>query len=206
MFVSAEAQNAQKPDLFKRWPNLRVIIDCTHFKIQKPFNFQMQSNTWSAYKASNDLKYCVGISTFTGLSFLSQGFEGSVSDKEIILRSGLLDKLKPNESVMCDRGFDIEPELNAINVDTIMPPFLGDRESFSAAEIEEAQRIAEARIFVEIMMKRIKDFRILRGQIPNRLLPVMDDMVLICAVLTQFDPPIITKGKEAALSDDEDCE
>jgi len=203
MFVSAAAQDAHAKDQdpFANFPNLRVIIDCAELKIQKPFNFRMQSNTWSAYKSDNTLKYLFGISRSTGLSFVSRGCEGSMSDKQVVMVSGFLDHLRPNDVVMCDRGFDIDSELNARGVHIAIPAFLGNRTHFTAAEMRKSQDIASKRIYVEMFIKKVKDFRILRGKIPNKLLPIMDDLVVVCSVLTQFDKPIIAAQNVIDMSD-----
>lgn len=193
MFVSAEVQNVNKFSIFQRWPNLRAIIDCAEFRIQKSSNFQMQSNTWSSYKSDNTIKYLFAMSCYTGASMVSRGFEGSMSDKEVVIESGFLDYLAPGDVVMCDRGFDIEAELNELGVDIVIPAFLGTRDALTAGETSKSAEVSSARIFVEILIKSVKDFRIFRGKIPNKLVPVMDDMVNICTVLSQFDKPVIRR-------------
>ena len=165
MFVGTAAQNVNKLPAFKRFRNLRVIIDCAEFKIQKSKNFQMQSNTWSTYKSDNTVKYLFGMSTYTGASFVSRGCEGSMSDKEVTEVSGFYDHLVPGDKVMCDRGFDIEPELNQRGVGIIRPAFLGKRDALTALEIRESQDVSSSRIFVEILIKKSQRFQ--NSQIQN---------------------------------------
>lgn len=51
-------------------------------------------------------------------------FPGCISDKELTRRSGILDLLEPGDSVMADRGFDIEEDLILCGVKLNIPPFL----------------------------------------------------------------------------------
>ena len=42
---------------------------------------------------------------------MSDLYPGSISDKELTMRSGLLDLLEEGDSVMADTGFDIKEDL-----------------------------------------------------------------------------------------------
>ncbi len=52
-----------------------------------------------------------GISPAGAVTFLSSGWGGRASDKEITLRSGFLDKVTYGDCVLADRGFLVEEEL-----------------------------------------------------------------------------------------------
>ena len=57
------------------------------------------------------------------ITFVSQLYDGSISDKEIVRKSGILEKKlwSPGDSVMVDRGFIIEIDLKELNVDLNIP-------------------------------------------------------------------------------------
>ncbi|KAK3926720.1 Polyketide synthase [Frankliniella fusca] len=135
MFTSASAQNALKPKCFEEFPNLRIVIDATEFKIQHPRHFQHQNNTFSHYKKGSTMKFLVGISCFGGLSFLSEGYEGSMTDRKLVIASGLLDFLEPGDAVMADRGFDIEDPCDEKEVHLLIPAFQDGRTHFTAREL-----------------------------------------------------------------------
>ncbi|KXJ07635.1 hypothetical protein AC249_AIPGENE22957 [Exaiptasia diaphana] len=59
-------------------------------------------------------------------SYNIYAFEGSISDNEITIKSGLLDKLKPNDAVMADRGFTIREVLAKQNIRLVIPHFLSE--------------------------------------------------------------------------------
>ena len=60
----------------------------------------------SSYKNQTTLKGLVGISPEGAITFISQLYTGSVSDREIVRRNGLLDlPFNDNDSVITDKGF-----------------------------------------------------------------------------------------------------
>ena len=73
--------------------------------------------------------------------FVSDLYPGCISDKELTRRSGLFDLLDRDDSVMADRGFDIEEDLALLGVRLNIPPFLRGKEQLSAQELVETRRI-----------------------------------------------------------------
>ena len=80
--------------------------------------------TYSIYKIHNTFKGLIGISPSGVVTFVSDLYPGSISDEELTRRSGLLELLQPGDSVMADRGFDIEEDLALVGARLNIPPFL----------------------------------------------------------------------------------
>ena len=105
------------PDKFKDdYPNNIIIIDATELRIQCPSSLVLQSQSYSSYKSANTLKSLIGVDAKGGFVYVSQLYTGSISDKEIVKRSGFLDvlarkknaeEIKVGDSIMADKGFDI---------------------------------------------------------------------------------------------------
>ena len=92
------------PPTFKaKYPDVVVIIDCTEIKMETPFALDNQSACYSHYKSNTTMKGLVGITPSGVCCFVSA--TGSISDKEIIVKSGFLDKLSPGDGVMADKDF-----------------------------------------------------------------------------------------------------
>ncbi|KAK3926073.1 CCA-adding enzyme [Frankliniella fusca] len=196
MFVSRENQDRRRPKCFKDFKNLRVIIDATEFRIQKPTNQQQSSNSFTDYKSYHTIKFLVGISCFGGLSFITEGFEGSISDRKLIEDSAFMDYLEPHDGVMSDKGFDMEDKCDEREVDLYIPSFLGRRSAFTGRELIYSRAIAVSRIFVEVFIGKIKEFRLVRFLITNSMLPVASDLVRVCAFLVNFQKPFIPIDEE----------
>ncbi|XP_052213655.1 uncharacterized protein LOC127832288 isoform X2 [Dreissena polymorpha] len=60
-YPSAEQVQRNVPSSFSKYPNTRLIIDCTEIFVQKPSALKAQRQTWSNYKHRNTHKILVGI-------------------------------------------------------------------------------------------------------------------------------------------------
>ena len=71
------------------------------------------------------LKGLVGIAPSGAITFISQLYSGSISDREIVERSGFLKlQFDKGDTVMADKGFTIE-DLLPLGANLNIPPFLG---------------------------------------------------------------------------------
>ena len=96
------------PEAFrKEYPNTRIIIDATEFEVERPSSSLSQSCTFSTYKNKTTVKVLIGITPSGAISFISEVYEGFISDRKSVEVSGLLDKLEPGDEVMADKGFKI---------------------------------------------------------------------------------------------------
>ena len=93
------------PRRFKQFKNVRIIIDCLELFIQKPKVPSSRKITWSRYKHWNTANLLVGITPTGVVSFIPPLWTGSISDKEIVRQSGLLNLLEDGDAVMTDKGF-----------------------------------------------------------------------------------------------------
>lgn len=100
-----------------------------------PSSLLLQSQLYSSYKSSTTLKGLIGIAPHGTVIFVSSLYTGSISDKEITRCSGILNLLEPHDSVMCDKGFDIEAMLLDKQVSLNLPPFLCNRAQFSVDDV-----------------------------------------------------------------------
>ena len=85
---SKSVVNENMPSHFKQlFPNTMIILDATEVPIQKPKDPNIQCATFSTYKNKNTLK--VGCTPSGAVSYISDAYCGSTSDRQIIERSEL---------------------------------------------------------------------------------------------------------------------
>ena len=176
------------PGVFRpRFSKCRVIIDCTEIFIERARNLTVRALTWSNYKHHNTIKILVGIAPTGAISFLSKAFGGRVSDKVITQKSGFLDLLEHG-----DRGFLISEDLAARGASLAIPSFTKGKKQLSMMEVEFCRRLSRVRIHVERAMERIKNFKIISGILPLKLVPQADNILLICAALSNLQGRLVS--------------
>ena len=201
IWPTREQIDEKMPESFKRtYPSTRCIIDCTELFCQRPSSLATQSSLYSHYKSHVTYKGLVGISPDGSITFISQLFDGSISDKAIVKQSGFLQSCfwSNGDSVMADRGFQIEEDLKPLKVKLNIPAFLDGRDQLTAAEVKESQTIASVRIHVERAIQWIKKFKILRNEIPLTLHGSVNQIWTVCCLLCNFMPPLIQKTYESS--------
>ena len=82
-----EALTENLPTCFSSFKYCVCIIDCTERYIQRHLHLNATAQTFSNYKSHNTIKYLIGITPSGAVRFLSEGWVGKASDKEIILKS-----------------------------------------------------------------------------------------------------------------------
>ena len=92
IWPSREAVNVTMlKDFKKAYPGTRVIINCTEVKCTMPSSLLLNSELFGAHKNHTTLKGLVGISPSDVITLISQLYTESISDREIVERSGILD-------------------------------------------------------------------------------------------------------------------
>lgn len=189
---TAEIVAANLPKSFKnRNVNVRGILDCTEFFIDRPRDLRNQSSTWSDYKKHNTIKVLIVITPRGKIAFVSKAYTGRTSDKQITQQSGFLDLVEPYDRYMADRGFPIANELLERRAELIIPPGRRGRGQMTASDVRKTKCIANLRIHVERAIERIKRFKILKNTLPVALLPLADDMITACAGLCNLLPALV---------------
>ena len=101
-----------------------VILYCTEIFVQTPTSLLLQSQLYSTYKSNTIFKELIGVTPNGAISFVSSLYTGSISDKEISRCCRILDLWDSGDSVMADKGFDINVLPREPKVQLIIPPFL----------------------------------------------------------------------------------
>ena len=74
----------------EKFPNVRCIIDCVEFIFAVLSSLTLHKILYSDCKSHTTVKVLVGIVPGVGFSFFPSAFPGIISDKNITVKSGLL--------------------------------------------------------------------------------------------------------------------
>ncbi|XP_030832622.1 uncharacterized protein LOC105445044 [Strongylocentrotus purpuratus] len=181
---------ATKPSRFKHLPDIRCIIDCSEIFIQTPKDPFLQSVTWSDYKHHNTAKFLIAVAPNSCITYISPMYGGRASDKGLTLDCGFLDKLDPYDMLQADKGFIIHDECAARFVTLQVPPGKRGETQMSSAAVNKTKKVANLRILVEQVIRRLKIFNILKNEVPVSLIPSLDKIVRVCAALCNLRKPI----------------
>lgn len=193
IWPNREVIRATMPDSFKeKYSCTRVIINCTEIRCQMPSSLLLNSKLFSSYKNHVTLKGLVGIAPSGAITFISQLYSGSISDREIVEQSGFLKlEFDNGDTVMADKGFTIE-DLLPLGVTLNIPPFLGSNSQMTAEDVIKTQEIASIRVHVERAINKIKNFHLWDSVVPLSLFGVVNQMWSVCAFLCNIQDPLIS--------------
>jgi ribosomal protein S15P/S13E len=118
---------------------------------------------YSHYKTHMTWKALVGVTPNGVVSFISDLWAGSISDKQLVIKSGMLDLCEQGDAIMGDKGFLISDLTTPRGLQLIIPPKKKQVKQMSVVDLVMTRRIANVRIHVERHMERVKNYRILNS-------------------------------------------
>ena len=150
------------------FPQTRVILDATECVIEKQSHVAVQSSTLSTYKNKNSVKTMIGCTPRGAVSFISESYGGSTTDRQIIERSPLCtqpDYFTSGDSIMADRGIMVQDLFASKNVAVNTPHMLKGKSQLEKEQVVRDRRVAAKRIHVERVIGLAETFKVLDRKI-----------------------------------------
>lgn len=148
------------PSAFASFTNCRMILDCTEVYTAVPEQLNKQRVTYSNYKHRNTLKGLVGVAPNGVVTFVSDLYVGSTSDKKIVQHCGVLSMFEPGDLILADKGFLINDILPA-GVSLNIPPFL-----MTAMKCNKQQQLQKHEYMLNVQSKELNRIRYYRLYLP----------------------------------------
>jgi hypothetical protein len=196
LFIPREIIDAYMPKDFKRkFPSTRVILDATEVRIQKPEHPPDQSATWSTYKHANTLKTMIGVSPRGLVTYVSNSYGGSCSDRQIIERSTLVQEkpFSPKDSIMADRGIMVQDIFASQDVQVNTPQTMRGKNQHDPETVIKDRRISSKRVHVERVIGLAKTYKILSQDLDHSKTPYGSRIIFVCFALCNFRENIMSK-------------
>ncbi|XP_034243492.1 uncharacterized protein LOC117646561 [Thrips palmi] len=173
IWPSRELVDFFMPEGFRKYyPSTRVIVDCTEVPINKPKNPAAQQAVFSYYKNRCTGKFEVGATPSGLLCHCSSGYGGSASDRQIVERSGLLNKCERSDSIMADRGFDVQDLFASSGVTVNIPTFLRGKSQLPGVTLLQDRKLSSKRVHIERLIGLLKTYEILQTPMNGFYVPI----------------------------------
>ncbi|KAK3916958.1 putative transposase for insertion sequence element IS702 [Frankliniella fusca] len=184
------------PKCFRNYKSTRAILDAYEIPVEKPKCIACRIKLYSHYKKNFTAKVMM-VCTPSGLVSLCSGaFGGRASDKVVTQATGVYGLCDPGDGLMVDKGFDIDKECQDSLLALIRPPLMRSKtKKFSRAESVQCAKIARARVHVERVIQRVREYHILKFKVPWNICPYLDDIVVIVCALVNLGKPIMANDK-----------
>ena len=98
--------------------------------------------------------------------------------------------------LMADRGVVIQDLLFERKVKLVLPAFTRRGLPLSEEDTTNTRRIANVRVHVERVIRRLKNYRIVSQTVPINLAPKFDKILRVCAGLCNLRGDIIQEDEE----------
>ncbi|XP_047140967.1 uncharacterized protein LOC124816018 isoform X1 [Hydra vulgaris] len=137
------------------------IGDCTEQTIQKSANAKAQYQTYN--------------------------YSGSSSDRLIAEDCNVTRRFTPGFIALFNKGFNVQDLFLLREVKAVIPSFLRSKRQFTPCIIVyHCKHIAHARIHIEHVIGRLKEFRLLKNTLSITLFPLIDDIWIIAAAIVNL--------------------
>jgi hypothetical protein len=191
---SCDSMQDNLPYSFAPFPSTILVLDCTEIPVCSASCIACRTQMWSQYKKRHTLKTLIAVTPGGMIVYNGPFYGGKAFDNFLFKESKLLNSCKPGDSIMVDKGFRIEEDCRLHGVHLIRPAFKENDEQLGYEDCDHSRMVALARVHVEWVMERLKNFRILQDKIQWNYLELMDDILIVICGLVNLSPPIISEN------------
>ena len=192
MFPDRDIVRFFSPLGFKaKFPSTRIIIDGTECPVMKPKSPIAQQATFSTYKNRNTIKLLVGATPGGLVNYVSPAYGGSTSDRQICERSKLLTLCDKGDSIMADKGFNVQDLFAPYDVTINIPTFFRKKNRMTGKTVLKDRAISSKRVHIKRIIGLAKTYKILKESLNVTETKLASEITFVCFMLCNFKPCII---------------
>jgi hypothetical protein len=178
-------------DFARKFASTRVIIDATEVPVEKPSNPKAQRATFSQYKNTNTVKALVGCTPGGMVSYVSTVYGGSASDRQIVERSNLTDMCQEGDSIMADKGFNVQDLFAPSDVQINIPAFFSKKNRMSSTQVLKDRQVSSKRVHIERLIGMGKTYKILVNTLTASETVLSDHIISVCFHMCNFRANVV---------------
>ncbi|CAC5399359.1 unnamed protein product [Mytilus coruscus] len=180
-------------DFKSKFPTTRIIIDGTECPVKKPKAPKAQQATFSSYKNRNTVKILVGSTPGGLVNYVSNAYGGCASDRHIVERCKIVQLCNPGDSVMADKGFNVQDLFARMDVADNIPTFFKKRNRISGKTPLRDRKVSSKRVHIERNIGLCKTYKILTNAMNGTETKLASDITFSCFMLCNFRTCIVLK-------------
>lgn len=191
---SREEVKKNLPKCFDRFPRVRVVLDYCEFPVECCGCGECSVRCLSPKKRIHTLKAEFGISPAGLITHVSPVYGGRASDKFILTKSGILDKLEVGDCILTIENALIRSECEEKGIKLIQPIFSSD-EQFILKGPEDIYYIEQAKVHIQQSILRLKTFAVLSDKVSWSMAPYFDEIIGVICGITNLSAPVLADNK-----------
>jgi hypothetical protein len=180
-------------DFKQKYPSTRALVDGTECPIKKPKNPLSQQQTFSFYKNKNTVKVLVSSTPGGMVSDVTDAYGGAASDRQIVERSQMPEMCDPKDSLMADKGFNVQDIFAPYDVTINIPTFFKKKNRMSGKTVMRDRKIASKRVHIERIIGLGKTYKILDQRMSATEVKMASKITFVCYMLCNFKKNIVSK-------------
>ena len=183
------------PEDFRlKFPTTRVIVDGTECPVKRLKNPKAQQQSFSTYKNRHTAKILVGSTPGGLVSYVSDAYGGSTSDRQIVERSNLARMCEAGDSIMADKGFNVQDIMAPYDVTVNIPAFFSRKNRLTSSTVLKDRKIANKRVHIERIIGLAKSYKILTRPMSPSEIKLSSRITFCCFMLCNFKQNIVPKS------------
>ena len=139
------------------------------------------------------MKVLVGSTPGGLVSYVSPAYGGAVSDRQIVECSNLPAMCDPQDSVMADKGFNVQDLFAAHDVTVNIPTFFKKKNRMSGHQVLADRKISSKRVHIERIIGSMKTYKILTSPLSSSETKLFSHVINVCAMLCNFRKRIVSE-------------
>ena len=179
-------------DFKATFPTTRIIVDGTEYPMKQPMALRAQA-TFSSYESRNTVTILVGSTPGGLVNVVSDAYGGCTSDRQIVERSNIVQLCEPGDSVMADKGFNVQDLFARMNITVNIPTFFKKRNRISGKIISSDRKVSSKRVHIERIIGLGKTYKILTNSLKSTETKLSSHITYCCFMLYNFRTCIVPK-------------
>lgn len=143
------------------FPTTFATLDCTELKVERPASLLPQSQSYSDYKSTQRIGYMLSswfshvcVHAFHSIHIRQRDFQ-TKQHHYSTLQSHSSFNLQPGDSIMAEKGFLSEKDVEDVGLVLNIPPFAKSNAQMPAPDVQKTKSIAKQRVHVERSIAKI---------------------------------------------------